>query len=591
MQRRAMNAVALTLGLTVAPALAAQSGTRTGPAPDTPKLLVAVFASADNASGVQVANSVRTRITNAVPIRQLYVIPWERIDSYLKSSGYKADSALGPGDLKELAKLLSADEVLLGSVSKTGTGLRIDARLALARDPSQSQPLGSFDVTNPADAARPIERALMEARKQLADTKACERAITDQKPAVAIPAARAAIVKFPNAILARLCLATAFQAAKQADSSLKVIEEIRRLDPKLSFVHRLAYIAYTEKGDTENAVRALVQLLALEPWNQSLQQQVIQLLGSLGKPAIAIPIVDTLLLQNPGDPQMLKQRWQLILLAAAAEQDSTARVRLLTQAMQAGENMVRADTSTADSTYFTRQTAAATAAANAQKAVEYSSLATAKFPSNQEYWYLRAQNERKAGQLQMALQSINRLYTLNSKYPNLNLFVAQIYVDMNQPDSAIGVARRAVAAGEDAKQWGQFLLQPVNALFKEAQRDKDIPKFRRVLALSQESDRLASTPHSNFFIGVAAYFIANDLIVEQAQPLLTRGQKTENARTKNQLYGQACPLLKEGADMNSLIMIHMPRGGSVEPSLAQQILGWVGQVGDYVSQATKVACK
>jgi hypothetical protein len=49
-------------------------------------------------------------------------------------------------------------------------------------------------------------------------------------------------------------------------------------------------------------------------------------------------------------------------------------------------------------------------------------------------------------------------------------------------------------------------------------------------------------------------------------------------------------MLKDGAEMNSLIMIHMPRGGSVEPSLAQQILGWVGQVGDFVTQATRVAC-
>ena len=38
----------------------------------------------------------------------------------------------------------------------------------------------------------------------------------------------------------------------------------------------------------------------------------------------------------------------------------------------------------------------------------------------------------------------------------------------------------------------------------KAQQGKDIPKFRRVLTLAQESDRLAPTPQSKFFIGVAA---------------------------------------------------------------------------------------
>jgi hypothetical protein len=156
MQRRAMNAVALTVGLSLAPALAAQ--TRTGPAPDTPKLLVAVFNSADNASGVQAANAVRLRVTNAVPIRQLYVIPWERIESYLKSSGYRADSALGASDLKELAKLLSADEVLLGTVTKTGTGLKVEARLALAiprsRSPSERSTCRALPTPRGPSSAR-----------------------------------------------------------------------------------------------------------------------------------------------------------------------------------------------------------------------------------------------------------------------------------------------------------------------------------------------------------------------------------------------------------------------------------------------------
>src|SRR5919201_3237168 len=135
MQRRAMTAVALTLGASIAPiALGAQSRTGVGPNPDTPRLLVAVFASADRASGVQAADAIRTRVSNAVPVKQLYVIPKQDITNYLESSGYKPDSSLGPTDLKELAKLLRADEVLGGTVTRTSTGFKIEPRLMLARD-------------------------------------------------------------------------------------------------------------------------------------------------------------------------------------------------------------------------------------------------------------------------------------------------------------------------------------------------------------------------------------------------------------------------------------------------------------------------
>src|SRR2546422_4433807 len=175
MQRRATMAAALTLGSLSAPtALAAQS--RVGPNPDTPRLLVAVFASSDRASGVQAADAIRTRVQSTTNIKQLYVIPKTDITNYLESSGYKPDSSLGPTDLKELAKLLRADEVLSGSVTRTANGVRIEPRLMLARDVAFAQPLPPVDAGSAADAARSIERALNDARKQLPDNRLCENA-------------------------------------------------------------------------------------------------------------------------------------------------------------------------------------------------------------------------------------------------------------------------------------------------------------------------------------------------------------------------------------------------------------------------------
>jgi len=252
MQRRATIAVALTLGLASPAALVAQMRAQ-GPNPDTPRLLVAVFSSNDRSAGVMAADAIRTRVQNLANVKQLYVIPKNDIVTYLESSGYRPDSSLGLTDLKELAKLLRADEVLAGSVTRSATGgYRFEPRLMLARDPALAQPLPAVEAANANDAARQVEKSLNEARKQLADNKACENAIRDQKWAAAIAAANAGIVKYPTATIARLCLANvylAMQTTKDSlgappDSVLKVTDEIRRLDPKNSQALRFAYAAY-----------------------------------------------------------------------------------------------------------------------------------------------------------------------------------------------------------------------------------------------------------------------------------------------------------------------------------------------------------
>ena len=592
MQRRAAVAVALAIGSVSAPfELESQSTRTTGPAPDTPRLLVAVFQSADNLTGFQASNAIRTRISNTFTPRQLYVTPWETIDGFLKSSGYKSDSSLGPSDLKELGRAMRADEILMGLVSKTGSGLRIEPRLARSTAIDQPQPLPVVEVTKPEDAARIIEKSYTEARKQLADVKTCENAIRDNQLPKAIAMARAGIAKYPNATIARLCLAQAFYNAKQYDSSLAIIEEIKRLDPKNSFAYRMAYFNYTDKGNDSAAVMSLVALSKLEP-SPTLLSQIITALAKLGKPSMAIPIVDEMLAASPGDPQLLRQKWLLTLAAAAAADTGAPRNALLAQAITAGETMARSDTSQADSTYFARQMAAAAASGNAAKQVEFASLATQKFPNNIEYWMIRGQAEKRAGQLEMALTSFNKALAINPKYPNLYVNIGLVYVEMNQPDSAIALARRAVASGEDAKTWGQFLLAPTQKLLGAAQQSKNPEEFRRILALSQEADKLAPIPESAFFIAISAYYIAGDL-VEKIQPLVQDYQKENTtARQKTALAGRICPLGKETQEMILLVQTNMGRGGRVQPQTAQQILmQWVPQVSPYVDQVMTAVCK
>ena len=581
MQRRAALAVALIAGLGVPAAVSAQRPL--GPAPDTPRLLVMVLASSDKGTGVAAADALRQRITLQTDVRRLYVIPKNDIVTTLTSSGFPADSALGLSDLKELAKLLRADEVVYGSVTRSGNGVHVEPRLGLARDVTIAQPLPAVDAANVGDAAKQIEHNLGEARKQLADNKDCEAAVRDKNYPKAVASARAAIAKYPNATIARLCLANVYadrgsaapdSAAKVAfaDSVIAVANEIQRLDPQNSSALRLAYTAYKTKGDAENSVRSLVKQFALDPNNLTLQNQVVNELALLGQPSVALGIVDTLLARNPGDPVLLKQNWLLSLRAAAAD-SGAARVAYLKRAVDAGEQMTKIDTTLADSVFYERQVIAATGLTDTPaRAVEFASRATQTFPQSPNFWMLRAQAERKAGQLQMAQQSVTRALSLDPKTQNGNLMLAQIDLELQQPDSAVAVSRRAVAAGEDAKTWAGFLLAPTQQAFTAAQQSKADADYQRALVLAQESDRLNQSATAKFFIGVSSFSIGISALQQAQKP-------------------KSCPLAKQAQDMFLLTQTNMPAGGQIDPNVAKQILGYVAQYSPAADQMVKAYCK
>jgi tetratricopeptide (TPR) repeat protein len=627
MQRRATTAVALALGCAGAPSLAEAQPGRTRmnmPGADTPRLLVSVCSAGEKILGVQMADALRGRMSSTSNPRQLFIITKEQIVGFLESSGYKADSSLGLTDLKELAKGLRADEITGCDMTRNASGAhRIEPRLMWAVDPGYSQPLPVIETSNLVDAARQIEKTVLEARKQFPDFKACRNHISGAFIDKAIASARLGITKYPNATIARTCLVNAFRENKQLDSALKVIEEIRRIDSKNKVATQMAFLTYKDLADQEKdtvkqegyreqSVRALVELLGTDPGNPTLTNTVVNELGKIGKPAIALPIIDTLLSRNPGDPLLLRQRWLMSLAAAAAvpREDTVARRAAFSNAITAGEDMIKSDQALADSGYYFRQVAAAIAV-SPQKTIEYTSKSLQKFPNNHDNWWYKANAERNAGQVQAAQQSMARLLALNPKYPNASVMLGQLFIDQRMFDSAVVLARRSVAAGEPRETWGRFLVGPTNAQYQLAaaadqaatadstnreRRLQATAEFEATLALAQESDKMAPTAQSKFFIGVASFQIGYAMVnrVQATQAAMTKAQGSKpppKAAEIATMRASMCTDAKRAQDMFLLTMVNMPAGGSVEPRVAQQLLGATGQMSPFAEQAATTFCR
>ena len=569
--RFGLAASGAAVGMAVSAMVAGAQPPRQGPGPDTKRVVVTAFRG-DVDGGVKLADEIRNRVSNDFNIRQLMPVSKKDINNTLVNSGYKPDSALAPNDIKELAKLVRGDEVIDGEVRRTAAGYKVNARLFLSRDVALSQPLVSIEGSNLGDIAKQIVHEYDQARKQIPATQECENNLRAQKVDLAVGAARKALGSYPKATIARLCIANAFQSWKNGpdsaskpwkDSVLAVTNQITTIDPASTMALRLQFGVYEAQKDEANQTKTLIKLMQADPTNTALVEQVIATLVNSGKAEDAVPIIDSLVKANPGDPQYMRTRW-LVLRAAKRYKDAVA----------AGQAYAAADPTVADSSYYLRMIADYGSDSAYAKAAEMAAMAAQKYPKNAQLWALKAQNERKAGQIPAAIASLQHALSIDPKTPGLQMLLAQLYVDQNKPDSAVIAVKGDVAADASNKtRDAAFLVSLGGAAYKAAEGTKQPADYQKAVTLLQASDEIEPSANAKFFLGVSAF-----RLLAAAAPELQKKTAT-------------CDQAKAAGNYLTMINTNMPQGGSVSPETAKQILGAAGQYQAFVDARTKQLCK
>ena len=524
-----------------------------------PRVMVATFQAADKELGVKAADELRSRIERDVDARKVVVIPKVDINKTLEASGYPANEALQPNDAKALASLLRADEYVDGVVTKTPTGVKVEARLILARDQNLGQPLPVVEVGRVEQAAAAISKSYQSAREQLAAEKQCYTLFREGKNAEAVAQARSALGKYPNGTIAMVCMANAYSAAKQQDSVVAVAERIIAIDPRnIPALRHLAEI-YQAKNDPK-AVPILTRLMAADPGNDKLREDVITLLVRANKAATAVPIVEEALAQNPGDPKTLNLAWRLYFAANQFD-----------KALNIGEEMIRADTALADSTYFFRSAAAASSV-NPARAAQIVSQGLAKFPNSSSLLVVQANTLSKAGQNAQALQAINRALAVNPKVENGYAQKILILTSMNVPDSVLNTIRTAQAAGVDKKTLGQLALKMGSDSYKAGNASKNRTDLARAVQFLSLADQLEPSASAKFLSGASSFLIG--------QSAVTEAQDTKS-----------CTLARLAKESFAAAQENVPAGLTEFPDAAKQLLTAIPQFTPAVDDQVKRFCK
>src|SRR5207249_4612135 len=198
--------------------------------------------------------------------------------------------------------------------------------------------------------------------------------------------ARATIQAYPPSTFGRLCLLTAFSLAKSSpDSIIRVANEILANDPNSMIALSNVAEAYKAKGDRDKFIEYSLRIYHADKSNATIGPAIINELAQAGSPDKALPIVDDLLKDNPGDPQMLRTKW-LLQLGAHRYKD----------AYVTAEELAKADTSILTPEFFTRMAGAAQLDSNPAKQAEYLARGVQRFPKNADMQLAYAQTLYKA---------------------------------------------------------------------------------------------------------------------------------------------------------------------------------------------------
>ena len=557
---QALTAVAAGLVASL-PLGTARAQQRVAPDPNAPRLLVNVFRAADKSAGVQAADAIRGRLISDVAGKNLYVLPKQDIVNALNQSGFPPDEPLAPNDARALGQLLRADEIITGQVARDSAGRTVvNAQLVLVRDNSLAQPLGSFPVGKPADAAQAITREFREAQKQFQAERDCYAAVRGNKFAEAAAAARRGVAAYPRATLSRICLAQSYVQQRDAagtdsarirafnDSALTVAREILAIDRLSTPALRIQYAALQAAGQRDQATDVLLNLVAADPTNARLLEQVVNELAGNGRARQAIPLVNRLVSDNAGDPNFI---------------DLQMRVKLAAKdfkgGIAAGQELIRADTSKATAELFTRLAGAAQLDSQPQLAARLLAQGVAKFPASGPLLIEYADALSSSGQTQQAVDLLSRAAAQNPRPAGVYVAQARVFSALKRPDDAFRALQQAVAAGDSSTLVAQYAVQIGDELRRTANVSKTAADYQRAMSVLEFANKTSATPTGQLLLGATA---------------LSYGQQQLQAAQA----GRSCDAVANARTLFQTANANVGPGGRGNPQLAAQLLSALQQL-------------
>jgi tetratricopeptide (TPR) repeat protein len=542
------------------------------------------------------ANAVRSRAAKLINNKQeVEVIDDRDVTDALWRSGFNPDSAYALAGLRALARQMRADEIVLGTVSRSGKTAKISGEIVLTRDEKMRQPIPEVSAPRLDSAAMLFARALHAARAQLTNERRCENALHDGDGQRAIATTREAIAAYPRSTVARMCLVYALHETRApAAEVLAVTRQVLAIDSNNVHAIEYAAIALDSLKQRDEAAKMWLRFARTDTADMDLAVRVAFALSDGGNTKTAEEFTTRLAKEHPDEIRFHQQKWR-------AAYDN----RSWPHALEAGEALLEHDpVARGDSTFYLKLATVYRASDMPLKAIEILARGVGMFPKDSRLYSLYAQSVRaeadtviprglglfpksadlavmnakdlKArGKVAESLDATKHAVELDSTMAQGRLMIAQLEIELGRPDSALVTLKKAVMSGEDSALVAQFALSKGNTLYRAANSTKASNDFLLAYRYLTFADTVKSTMSSKFLIGATALGVA--------QAALTEASKVPDKT-------EACRLVHLGADMVPIARTGLTAGTEAFGDAAKQSLDYLTELEQYVGPSTTAAC-
>jgi hypothetical protein len=475
----------------------------------------------------QVAASVRTYIARLSNKRELRVLDGDTTEHLLEFAGYKPDTVVAGATLHDLARLLRADEIIVGSVSgKRGGPVDVTAEITLVRDWRMRQPLPRVHAATAAAAGDSLAREVVRARTQMIGLRRCENAARSSQAAHAVEEARRAVEGYPRSTLAKTCLATEMvMSGASADSVAAVTAEVLAVDSLNIIAAVLRAEALSAMKQPTVAAAEWSRVVALRPDSLELGVLAVEWMLRLREPAFAVTSGHILLEKQPGELQL--RRLMFSAYSALADNKNAAA---LGDSLDADDQEFRDDSVFEASHVAALRAIGDTLGAVAKIArsvkkhpgdpilyLEYLQLVAGenssafqrgleRFPDIPDIHVLAASAARATGNVTNELTALREAVRLDSLMTRGYLRVAELWFSQHRADSAVATLARAPRKGDGADLLRSYAVGRGMQVLRAGTPDEDV--WRTTITLFAIADSVESRPDTRSLIAAVTMQLA-----------------------------------------------------------------------------------
>jgi tetratricopeptide (TPR) repeat protein len=406
---------------------------------------------ADRRFGGRLANELRSLI-NQMATHQ--PIEGRELNQALRRFDLKMEN-LDCTRARQLANLIDAKVVFCGTYSAEGDNLRVEGQFVT----SEGEEFIVEPVVVPArggqrDAAVHFFEALQVESERQRFSQFCGDYYSSQVYDQALSMCDQAIAINPRAVSSRFIRAMSLREMDRLEESLEEFLEVLELDPLHEDAMQNAGYLSALLNRPDDARKYYRQYLELNPTNAQVRMRVAYDLATAGDALGAMQLIEAGMEIDPENVDLLKQHGSFAFTAGAEVAGESAQdlppeaVELYRKALSSLEKVYAAEGAEMNTTFLLNMVRAHINIREFQVAADLARRGLETHPEEAALWSFYADALQRAGNLDEAIQALERLKEISPDYPNVAVRQGNWLLQERRTEEALPLLREAVQRGE-----------------------------------------------------------------------------------------------------------------------------------------------